>query len=150
MPEYRIVRASKRHLPALVAMGLKLWPEHTEAELLEEFERVLRAPRETAFLYFAQDEPIGFATVSMRVDYVEGSTSSPVGFLEGIFVEKAHRKSGLGALLVATAEDWARSKGATEMGSDAYARNHTSRKFHQAVGYETTKPLVHFIKKLAP
>ncbi len=30
----------------------------------------------------------------MRTDYVEGTESSPVGYLEGIFVKEEYRKNG--------------------------------------------------------
>lgn len=35
-----------------------------------------------------------FAQCGLRHDYVEGRGSSPVGYLEGIFVEKEYRKQG--------------------------------------------------------
>ena len=35
--------------------------------------------------------PIGFAQCTLRNDYVEGSSSSPVGYLEGIYVKDEYR-----------------------------------------------------------
>jgi aminoglycoside 6'-N-acetyltransferase I len=145
---YSIKPMTRSHLEAWVDMGHELWPDETKADLKKEFEKILKAPKETAFIFLDGSQPIGFVTVCMRVDYVEGSNSSPVGYLEGLFVEKEYRKAGIGKLLVDAAEDWARKKGASEMGSDTDAVNKVSQKFHKAVGYQTTGPLVHFIKKL--
>ena len=146
--QYIVQRAGRKHLPVCSAMGCKLWPHHSEEDMRIEFERILKSRRDAAFVCLHDGQAMGFVTVSMRVDYVQSSTTSPVGYLEGLFVEKPHRRGGAGALLVATAEDWARSRGATEMGSDAYASNLTSRRFHQAVGFQVTRPLTHFIKKI--
>lgn len=93
-------------------------------------------------------EVAGFVQVCLRLDYVEESNSSPVGYLEGLYVRKPFRRNGVAKLLVEAAEAWARSKGATEMGSDAHRNNLVSRRFHAAAGYRETKPIVHFIKKL--
>ena len=36
----------------------------------------------------------GFAQCGLRFDYVEGTDSSPVGYLEGIFVLEEYKKRG--------------------------------------------------------
>ena len=35
---------------------------------------------------------VGFAQCGLRRDYVEGTDSSPVGYLEGIFIKEEYRK----------------------------------------------------------
>ena len=46
------------------------------------------------FLKYENDFPIGFAQCQLRYDYVEGTKSSPVGYLEGIFVKEGYRSKG--------------------------------------------------------
>src|SRR5688500_6475615 len=50
----------------------------------------------------------GFLEASIR-QHVEDCETENVGYLEGWFVEPQHRQSGIGAGLVAYAEDWARA-----------------------------------------
>lgn len=54
----------------------------------------------------------------LRRDYVEGSSTSPTGYLEGIFVLTGYRGRGLAKALLAECEKWSRQKGCREMGSD--------------------------------
>ncbi|MDX1475118.1 MAG: hypothetical protein R3309_13185, partial [Reinekea sp.] len=42
----------------------------------------------------------GFLEGSVRTEYVNGTQSSPVGYLEGVFVTKVARRCGIAKLLV--------------------------------------------------
>ena len=66
------------------------------------------------FLAYKEDSAIGFAQCQLRNDYVEGTSTSPVGYLEGLFVQKDFRHTGYGRLLVAHCEQWAKEKGCVE------------------------------------
>ncbi len=74
--------------------------------------------------------------------------TSPVGYLEGWFVDQDLRGRGVGARLVRAAEDWARSQGLQEMGSDTWLEDEVSLRAHQALGYREVERLVHFAKRL--
>lgn len=39
-----------------------------------------------------EDIPIGFAQCQLRCDYVEGTKTTPVGYLEGIFIKDGYRR----------------------------------------------------------
>jgi aminoglycoside 6'-N-acetyltransferase I len=127
-------------------MGRKLWPK--EQNLRRDFESIAKLPYETVFICWAGKVAAGFVEVSMRRDYVEGSSSSPTGYLEGIFVEKKFRKTGVARLLVCEAEAWAKKRGATEFGSDTRLANRRSQKFHKALGFSEVEKNIAFIKKL--
>jgi aminoglycoside 6'-N-acetyltransferase I len=89
----------------------------------------------------------GFLEASIR-PFVEDCESDNVGYLEGWFVDPEHRRRGIGRELVAGAEEWARSRGATEMASDAEIGNEQSLTAHIRLGYEETSRLVHLRKEL--
>ncbi len=47
------------------------------------------------YIYYTDAHfPIGFAQCGLRHDYVEGAITSPVGYLERIFIREEYRKNG--------------------------------------------------------
>lgn len=94
--------------------------------------------------------PLGFAEAAIRHDYVNGCDTSPVGFLEGIFVRPEARRQGVARALVAAALDWVRSMGCSEFASDAEIDNFDSHTMHRALGFAETGRVVYFRQQLAP
>lgn len=84
----------------------------------------------------------------MRRDYVNGCSSSPVLFLEGIYIRPVDRRKGIARLLCNAVADWARSLGCVEFGSDTPIENSTSHALHTALGFEETQRVVFFRKPL--
>ena len=84
----------------------------------------------------------------MRCDYVEGTDSSPVGYLEGIYVAEAYRKQGFAKALLAACESWAKTKGCSEFASDCELTNTQSLQFHLRMGFEEANRIICFTKKL--
>ena len=89
----------------------------------------------------------GFVEVGTR-PYAEGCETSPVGFIEGWYVDPDVRRHGCGRALIEAAEEWARSAGYTEMGSDALLDNLVSHRAHERLGYTEVERLVAFRKSL--
>ncbi len=89
----------------------------------------------------------GFAEIGIR-NYAEGCESTPVPFLEGWYVDPDMRRTGLGARLVATVEDWARENGFTELASDTELDNEISLRAHTALGFEEVERQICFRKDL--
>ncbi len=90
---------------------------------------------------------VGFIELALR-PYAEGCEASPVPFIEGWYVDEAHRQRGVGAQLVAAAEHWAREAGYQEMGSDTESFNALSITAHQALGFEVVEEITCFRKAL--
>ena len=84
----------------------------------------------------------------MRYDYVEGTETTPVGYLEGIFVKKDYRNKGIAKELLAECEEWAKSNGCQEFGSDCEIDNVDSLMFHKAVNFTEANRIICFTKKL--
>ena len=124
-----------------------LW-EHDPVELVAEFD-VLTASREAAcFLAFDGDTAVGFAQCQLRHDYVEGCETSPVGFLEGIYVAEGFRLTGTGRALLAACESWAISMGCSEFASDCELDNAVSHAWHIKNGFTEMGRTIWFAKKL--
>lgn len=130
-------------------MRNSLWPEAPE-EHPEEIERFFAAPRSDLATFVADCEDgtlCGFLEAGTR-PYAEGCRSSPVGYIEGWWVDAEHRRRGIGAELVVAAEEWARALGMTEMASDANLDNEISQDAHRSLGYSEVGRAVCFARRL--
>ena len=92
--------------------------------------------------------PIAFVEASKRADYVNGTNSSPVAFLEGLYVEPASRRQGVARALVAAVEAWALAQGCTELASDSPLENTAAHAAHRALGFAETERVVYFCRAL--
>jgi aminoglycoside 6'-N-acetyltransferase I len=145
----RIARATAEHAPRWAALRSALWPDQTPEEQAREIPGLLANPNLPAWLAFASpSEPVGFAEASLRRDYVNGCESSPVVFLEGIYVDPAHRRLGAARALVAAVAEWGRAQGCREFASDALLDNAASHAFHAQVGFAETERVVYFRQPL--
>ncbi len=95
----------------------------------------------------APDCAIAFAEASLR-RYVNGCETSPVAFLEGLYVEPSCRRQGLARRLVVAAEAWGRKAGCVEFASDINQQNHESHATHLALGFEEIRRVIYFRKSL--
>lgn len=143
-----VKRATMKDLTDAAALGVRLWPGNTREELEEEFSRLLSREDAQIFLKFERNRPVGFAQCQLRRDYVEGTSTSPVGYLEGIFVEEACRGQGVAKELLAECEAWAREKGCTEFASDCELDNAGRLRFHLAMGFGEANRIICFTKSL--
>jgi aminoglycoside 6'-N-acetyltransferase I len=127
-----------------------LWPDAEASVHREEIASILRDPSNAAgFLCRDQDGSVlGFAEVALRHDYVNGCQSSPVGFLEGIFVQPASRGRGAARALCHAAEQWVRSRHCMEFASDTNLSNLAGQKLHAALGFVETERVVFYRKVL--
>ncbi len=132
----------------LAEMAVQMWDGHTVDELETEFVETLNDRQSTFFIKYINDLPVGFAQCGLRTDYVEGTESSPVGYLEGIFVKEECRKNGYAKELLCACEKWAKEIGCSEFASDCELNNIDSFKFHMAMGFDEANRIICFKKKI--
>ena len=140
--------AGIKDVPILAALACRLWPDNMVAEMCLEMEELIAKPDAAFFLAYEKDSVAGFAQCQLRYDYVEGTDSSPVGYLEGIYVTDEYRKHGIARELLSACESWAKEKGCTEFASDCELENTQSLQFHLNVGFEEANRIICFTKKL--
>jgi aminoglycoside 6'-N-acetyltransferase I len=178
--EASIERCTERELDQWVALRQALWPEEAQQDLRRNAEAVIRRAgqaavflarvprhadahdascsglskthrlREKAGPAFSHDAFVGFAEATLRNDYVNGCATSPVAFLEGIYVDPDWRKRGIARRLCAAVETWARDCQCRELASDALLDNEASHRMHLALQFEETERVVYFRKELLP
>ena len=147
----RIEPVSAATLAGWTALRIALWPDEDAAELTEQAEQWLAGSDRRQLNLVARGDDgtvIGFAEATIRHDYVNGCSTSPVAFLEGIYVDAAHRLRGVAAALVVAVADWGRAQGCSEFASDALLDNEASHAFHAAIGFVEQERVVCFAKPL--
>ena len=141
--------ATEQDAAVLADLALMLWPNHDATELRDEFAEILKSEEAACFLAYEAGVPVGFAQCQLRHDYVEGTKTSPVGYLEGIFVQPEFRHRGVAKQLLGACESWTREKGCTEFASDCELGNDASLDFHISMGFTEVNRIVCFTKKLS-
>lgn len=142
----RILPADQQ-LPQAAELDCQLWPSHSREELHTSLQDAISAGG-AVLLALEGERPVGFAQCALRRDYVEGSSTSPVGYLEGIFVLPEYRRRGIARRLVDACQSWAQLQGCKEFASDCEINNLDSLQFHLACGFMEANRIICFLKKI--
>src|SRR5579862_9550827 len=153
MSAIQVRAATPSDLKSLGKMRHALWPdssvEHHEEELVP-----ILAGKSTGIMplvYFVAEENgtvVGFVEVGLRSTADGCDWTRAVGYVEGWYVAESHRRRGVGAQLIAAAENWAREQGCIEMASDTQIDNTQSLQAHLRLGYEIAERSILFRKSL--
>lgn len=143
-----IYKATKEDATKIAKLAIQMWEDNTVEGLAEEFAEVAESDEAVIFAFVEDEKPIGFAQCRLRHDYVEGTDSSPVGYLEGIFIESAYRKQGYAKQLLNKCEEWAKEKACAEFASDCELDNEDSLAFHLKMGFAEANRIICFTKEL--
>lgn len=146
--ERMIKKAGINDLETLAKLAVMMWRNHSVNELINEFSEIMTSGKSQFFLKYENDLPIGFAQCQLRYDYVEGTKTTPVGYLEGIFIKEGYRNRGYAKELLAECEVWARSNGCKEFASDCEIDNTDSFYFHKAMNFTEANRIICFTKTL--
>lgn len=136
--------------PGWLALRRALWPDGDEDEHRVEMAGFLDDPaRYGQWLAIDVDGvAIGLVEASIRHDYVNGTESSPVAFVEGLYVDPAFRRRGVASMLIDVVTRWGRDAGCRELASDAALDAVASHAMHRALGFEETERVVYFRRML--
>jgi aminoglycoside 6'-N-acetyltransferase I len=127
-----------------------LWPECSAHQHELEMGSVLAdSDRASVFVAAGEHGLAGFVEVVMR-PWAEGCDTTPIGYVEGLYVEPEARGAGVARALLRAAEAWAADRGCREMASDTPVDNDASRAVHKSLGYEEGEVLIHFHKRIVP
>jgi len=140
--------ATKDDAVVVAKLAIQMWEDNSIEGLTEEFIELIEKDDAQIFIKFVENKAVGFAQCQLRYDYVEGTETSPVGYLEGIFVEEEYRGKGYAKELLSECQKWAKENGCLEFASDCELDNATSLKFHMAMGFEEANRIICFTKKL--
>ena len=142
------VRRCERPEPGWLALRAALWPQASATMHREDALALLASEEQVVVVGEVDGQLVAFAEASLRHEHVNGTSSSPVAFLEGLYVTPAERGRGIARHLVEAVEAWARGMGCRELASDALADNEVGIRTHLAIGFEETERVVFFRKSL--
>ena len=143
-----IKSAVKSDARILAELAIQMWKDSTVMDLEKGFEELITNEKAVCFIKYVHNKAIGFAQCQLRTDYVEGTETSPVGYLEGIFIVEKYRHSGYAKELLIACEKWAKEKNCSEFASDCELDNNDSFNFHIAMGFEEANRIICFRKDL--
>lgn len=143
-----IKELTSENVEHLAHLFVELWSECTYESELKYCKKILKNDDQTAFLAIENDEYIAFAYLSLRNDFVEGATSYPIAYLEGIYVKESYRKTGIASKLIQQSEQWAEQSGSSQLASDVELNNEQSIQFHKRSGFKEENRVVCFIKEI--
>ncbi|NOT04467.1 MAG: GNAT family N-acetyltransferase [Anaerolineales bacterium] len=124
-----------------------IWPDAPDEYMTFDMDDILADDDYMVIFACDGDRPIGLTEARIR-DYGEGCETSPVGYLEGWFVQEEYRGKRIAGMMTQAAENWIREKGCTEVASDTWLDNESSIRAHVNMGYYEVERLVHFVKQL--
>lgn len=143
-----IRKALLSDLGYLTELALLLWPEHEKEEMAQELSETMCSDESAVFLCEIDTRAIALGICQLRHDYVEGTKTNPVGYLEGIYVREEYRRNGVAKGLLECCEQWAKENGCTEFASDCELTNEKSIAFHNAAGFSEANRIVCFTKTI--
>jgi aminoglycoside 6'-N-acetyltransferase I len=154
MSRIQVRAALQDDLDTLRKMRHALWPNSSVEHHAEELVPILggKPPGIMPRVYFVAEDAagqvVGFVEVGLRSTADGCDWARAVGYIEGWYVAESHRRCGVGAQLIAVAENWAREQGCTEMASDTQLDNTQSLQAHLHLGYEIAERSILFRKSL--
>lgn len=143
--------ATSSDMEGWAKLRAQLWDDTPYDQHLAEVAAMLAKPFGECIAFLDVVDGTGiraFAEAALRHDHVNGCETSPVAFLEGIFVRPEDRGSGIGRNLLRSVESWAQDQGCSELASDADLDNRAGHAFHMALGFRETERVVYFCKPL--
>jgi aminoglycoside 6'-N-acetyltransferase I len=155
VPEISIRLARPSDSQPLALLCSELWPDDSPEGHARSLARTLAGHPlgvlpQVVFVAESSDAGIiGFLEAGLRSHADGCDPAQPVGYVEGWYIAEPHRHRGIGARLLAAAEEWARSHGCLEMASDTWIDNVLSQRVHEALGFEVVDRCVHYRKPLS-
>lgn len=130
---------------ALAELSGQLGYPSTPADITHRLDDMAANPHAAVLVAVASGERVvGWVQVE-RVASLATSDSAHIG---GLVVDEAHRSGGIGALLLAAAEEWARRHGARSMSVASRIVRERAHRFYERAGYRLRKTSHTFVKPL--
>lgn len=140
----KLTPIEKEDFPEWKAMREVLYHSTASEFLDKEMEAILNHGSWFCFcIKNDNSETIGLVELSAR-NIVDGCLSSPVAYLEGLYLKPDYQGRGLGRSVMKLIFSWCSDKGYTELATDTNYENFRARAFYKALGFEELENIVGF------
>jgi GNAT superfamily N-acetyltransferase len=107
-------------------------PEYTRARFSTAFRWAVKQPNADILLAFDGDEAVGLTSVYADI---QSLGFGPKCWLQDMVVDKDRRSEGIGGLLMAAAESWARERGLTHIELSSNSGRVDAHRFYERHGF---------------
>ena len=142
-------RLTMTDIDAWSAMRGGLFPREAADDRRREIAEILLRESEAGFAVRAGQAWLGLIELRER-SHGESCETSPVGYVEALWVDPDMRRHGVARQLVGAALDWCRERSLRELASDTEIDNVVSQAVHRRLGFEETERLVTYRIKVPP
>ncbi len=125
-------------------MRRAIYPTLNESYNQVEMAEIIKRP--DWFCYFIsldEDQHVGLVELSSR-NIVDSCISSPVAYLEGLYLQPNYRNQGIGKRVMQLITKWCADEGFKELATDAELDNVRAQRFYTQLGFEETDRVVAF------
>ncbi len=130
-------------IPRFSEFDLPAWRQRDEIDNtnLASLKKTMETPEQGSAIYIAEDEAgkrAGFIHIQTQTDYFN---SKKVCYISDLAVDSAFEGQGVGRILLAKAEDWARAEGCHLLSLYVFSNNSHARRIYEKLGFneEVTK-----------
>jgi GNAT superfamily N-acetyltransferase len=109
-------------------------------------QRMLARPEQQLFVAEVEGRAAGW----LHAAVFEDIEAEPFVVIGGLVVDRSCRRKGIGRMLMAQAEDWARQQGCSMVRLWSSATRTASHRFYEQMGYTNIKTQYSFAKSLQP
>jgi ribosomal protein S18 acetylase RimI-like enzyme len=115
--------------------------DRTNSELVKTLTEIIEGENSSIFTAEVSGHLVGIVEIYLRQDDPSNHyiTHHHYGHLQNLVVSEQHRGQGIGKLLVETAHQWAKCKGADEIRLDVWEFGAGPLGFYERLGYHTIK-----------
>ncbi len=140
----KLIPINKNEFPLWEKMRKDLYRTLDDIYRLQEMENIFES--DIWYCRFIEDKNIqiiGLVELSSR-NIVDGCLSSPVAYLEGLYLKPEYREKGLGKEVIKIILNWCREEGFSELATDTELTNIKAQNFYKTIGFQETDRVVEF------
>jgi GNAT superfamily N-acetyltransferase len=135
MPDILIRPATSDDLPALTSLTAELGYPVPEEEVRKRFETISKQPEHKVVVAERDGKVVGLMSFH-SLDLLYGTEK--LGRITALVVTESERGNGIGKMLVAKAEEFAREEGCDRIELTSGNRRVEAHKFYESLGYEAS------------
>ena len=136
--------ARQEDASAVAALVTQLGYDAAPRDVADRLARLLARPGQRFIVAEADGCLLGWVHVELA-EYIDSGTYAQIA---GLVVDRAYRRQGIGAALMAEAEAWARQQGCAMMRLRSSSTRTPAHRFYEGLGYANVKTQYSFVKPL--